>query len=37
MFVTRADRLKKLLTAEGSWLTASRIGEQAARAAWLIA
>jgi hypothetical protein len=37
MFVRHADRLKELLEKEGGWPTAGRVGEQAARAAWLIA
>jgi hypothetical protein len=36
MFVRHADRLRELL-AQGGWPTAERVGEEAARGAWLIA
>jgi hypothetical protein len=37
MFVRHADRLMQLLLAEGTWPSAARVGERAARAAWLVA
>ncbi len=36
MFVRHADRLRELIGAYG-WPTATRVGEQAARGAWLVA